>query len=448
VIVVPLHARGCDQAEVHGGAADACRPEADDHAYLFGGLTLPTPSVPYPSPSCCITRAMSVVDADVGVLTRGAALSLLRTRLAECGANLQRIYHNTRNAPETLINLANDIQTSSLGLKLVEHHAQTATHPGYVLDHFIEQWQSHVANIEQLTNKISQESQKASLSGSLYAAEQQQDLGKLVDRLDHAQNTLQEGVQLYHQEEQNRRWLERQKHSTSSTLRPDHGHNYSGIELREHARAHFGDAYYGDVHITHYGRASPQTVTASKSSTRHSRVLIDNEDRGAQSNQQIDAIQKTMQTHNDYVTSQLSLIVQQTRPQQSLVFEETPPHLIGPERLKRSSELVHERTSIPRRRHTGAVAFRVKFRLPMLFSSRVWEVARIDAHQGWDLCFRTYNRRPRNAKIFEHCEIGDLEEVRLLIQNGEASLLDVDEDGRNLLSVSTTMHNHVGNTNV
>jgi hypothetical protein len=84
----------------------------------------------------------------------------------------------------------------------------------------------------------------------------------------------------------------------------------------------------------------------------------------------------------------------------------------------------------------------------MLFSSRVWEIARIDAHQGWDLCFRTYNRRPRDAKIFEYCGIGDLGEVRRLIQNGEASLLDVDAGGRNLLSVSTTMHDPVGNTNV
>jgi len=372
---------------------------------------------------------MSVVDADVGVLTRGAALSLLRTRLAECGANLQRIYHNTRNAPETLINLASDVQTSSLGLKLVEHHAQIATHPGDVLGHFIEQWQSRVANIEQLTNKISQESQRASLPGSLYAAEQQQDLEKLIDRLDHAQNTLQEGVQLYHQEEQNRRWLERQRHSASSIARPDHGHKYSGIELREHARAHFGDAYHADVYITHYGRASQQTIATSNSSTRHGNFLVDNEDGRAQRNERIATMQKTMHTHNAFVTSQLSLIVQQTWPQRTPAFEETPPLLIGPERLKRSSELVHERTSIPRSHHAGVVAFRVKLRLPMLFSSRVWEVARVDAHQGRDLCFRTYNRRPRDAKIFDYCAIGDFKDVRLLIQNGEASLLDVDEDG-------------------
>jgi len=51
VIVVPLDARGWDQAEMHGGATDACRPEAEVGAYLFGNLRLPTPSVSYISSS-------------------------------------------------------------------------------------------------------------------------------------------------------------------------------------------------------------------------------------------------------------------------------------------------------------------------------------------------------------------------------------------------------------
>jgi hypothetical protein len=51
VIVVPLDARGCDQAEMHGGPTDACRPEAEVHTYLFGSSTLPTPSVSHMSPS-------------------------------------------------------------------------------------------------------------------------------------------------------------------------------------------------------------------------------------------------------------------------------------------------------------------------------------------------------------------------------------------------------------
>ena len=80
----------------------------------------------------------------------------------------------------------------------------------------------------------------------------------------------------------------------------------------------------------------------------------------------------------------------------------------------------------------------MRFQLPTLFTSRVWEIARIDAHQGWDLCFRTYNRRPRDAKIFLHCRYHNLREVQRLIQNGEASLLDADEDGHNAQFVGNT----------
>jgi hypothetical protein len=385
---------------------------------------------------------MSVADADVGVLARGAALSLLRTRLAECGANLQRIYHDTKNAPQTLINLANDVQTSSLSLKLVEYHAQIATRPGDILDNFVEQWQSHVADIERLCDNISRISQEASLPGSLYAAEQQQGLGKLIDRLDHAHCALKAGVQLYHQEEQNRKWLERQNHSASSIVRPDHGHSYSGIELREHARAHFGDAIYynGNVYITHCGTASEQTVAASKSSTRHGHLLVENEDESAENNEQIAAMWKTMQTHNAYVTSQLSLIAQQMRPQQSHTSGIRPTHRLGPEQPEESFELVQGQAKNSRTRRTETVAFRMKLRLPMLFSSRVWDIAHVNAYQGWDLRFRTYNQLPRDARIFNYCYAGDFESVKRMIHSGEASLHDVDEDGNNLLSVSLTAH--------
>jgi hypothetical protein len=385
---------------------------------------------------------MSVADADVGVLARGAALSLLRTRLAECGANLQRIYHDTKNAPQTLINLANDVQTSSLSLKLVEYHAQIATRPGDILDNFVEQWQSHVADIERLCDNISRISQEASLPGSLYAAEQQQGLGKLIDRLDHAHCALKAGVQLYHQEEQNRKWLERQNHSASSIVRPDHGHSYSGIELREHARAHFGDAIYynGNVYITHCGTASEQTVAASKSSTRHGHLLVENEDESAENNEQIAAMRKTMQTHNAHVTSQLSLIVQQTRLLQSHTSGSRPTRSFGPEPPEESFELVHGQAKNSCSRRTDTVAFRVKLRLPMLFSSRAWDIARVNAYQGWDLRFRTYNRLPKDAMIFKYCEEGDFESVKRMIHNGEASLYDVDEDGNNLLSVSIKAH--------
>jgi len=89
-----------------------------------------------------------------------------------------------------------------------------------------------------------------------------------------------------------------------------------------------------------------------------------------------------------------------------------------------------------RREVRDTPAFRFRMKLPALFSSRVWEIARIDAEQGWDLQFRTYNVRPLDSLIFWYCEIGDLEGVKGLIWNGEASLLDVTPTGGSLITVS------------
>lgn len=87
---------------------------------------------------------------------------------------------------------------------------------------------------------------------------------------------------------------------------------------------------------------------------------------------------------------------------------------------------------------TCMVALRFRIKLPAVFSSRVWEIARIDAEQGWDLYFRTYNVRSDNSPIFEFCREGDLEGVKELISNGEASPLDVSWSGDSLITVSTS----------
>jgi hypothetical protein len=89
-----------------------------------------------------------------------------------------------------------------------------------------------------------------------------------------------------------------------------------------------------------------------------------------------------------------------------------------------------------RRNTTDTPAFRLRVKLPTLFSSRVWEIARIDAEQGWDLKFRTYNVRPLDSPIFQYCKEGDLEGVKRLLRAGQASLLDVTPSGGSLITVS------------
>ena len=146
-----------------------------------------------------------------------------------------------------------------------------------------------------------------------------------------------------------------------------------------------------------------------------------------------------MGTDNAYITSQLSLMLKQLRPDGT--------QSIGTGIIEDSIEPVQEQEQASRdrarSRRSKRAFFRLKFRLPTLFSSRVWELARFDASQGWDLYFRMYHRRRHDAKVFKYCRRGYLKGVQKLISNGEASLLDVDEYGGNLLSVSAMIQNLV-----
>ncbi|GAB7324210.1 hypothetical protein MBLNU13_g07570t1 [Cladosporium sp. NU13] len=210
--------------------------------------------------------------------------------------------------------------------------------------------------------------------------------------------------------------------------------------MRDHARAHFGDSiFYGDMYIVQSGNSSQRTAADPALPAAPRPLFADSEENYGQFYEQMAAMRKELQTHSTHIRDELSLILQQTGSQQSLLLDQTPPQLMDKEQVEECKE--HAQESGGRghayRHLSKQAAFRMRFQLPTLFTSRVWEIARIDAHQGWDLCFRTYNRRPSNAEIFRHCHRANLTEVQRLIQNGEASLLDVNEDGYNLLWVAS-----------
>lgn len=75
------------------------------------------------------------------------------------------------------------------------------------------------------------------------------------------------------------------------------------------------------------------------------------------------------------------------------------------------------------------------FVIPSWFSNRVWRIAATRASCGWDFRVRTYTVRPRDSPIFQCITQGDLDGVRRLIANGEASPLDCQEEGQTLFGV-------------
>jgi hypothetical protein len=317
-------------------------------------------------------KDMSGAEVILGVVAGGAGLASLSIQLAENALKLKRLYHSMRNAPETLTEIADEIELMSLSLKQLERHRQNESHGADLLDRCIENCRSHTTKITLLTEKISQKIDNASLTGRLYASMRERDLDKLLSDLARARSALHLAVDLYRRAEEERRW---RMQETETVKRQD----------------------------------------------QMAMCLV--------------ALQ-ALHENQAAMMRKYEPLVQYPRVQE---IQEIDAGSGGGEDGDESEN--HDgqdrRTSTYCRRNVADIpAFRLRVKLPALFSSRVWEIARIDAEQGWDLCFRTYNMRPLDSLIFQCCKKGDLEGVKRLIWNREASLLDVTPAGRGLITVS------------
>jgi hypothetical protein len=317
---------------------------------------------------------MSGAEVILGVVAGGAGLASLSIQLAESALKLKRLYHSMRNAPETLTEIADEIHLMSLSLQHLERHRQNENHGADLLDRCIENCRSHTTKITLLTEKISQKIDNASLTGRLYASMRERDLDKLLGDLARARSALHLAVDLYHRAEEERRW---RMQETETVKRQDQlAMCLVALQALQDSQA--------------------AMMRQNKNLVQYPRVPeVQDIDDGSEGGENGDG----SETHDG----------------------------------KNQGLSAHRRREI-----RDTPAFRFRLRLPALFSSRVWEIARIDAEQGWDLCFRTYNMRPLDSLIFQCCKKGDLERVKRLIRSGEASLLDVTPTGETLITVSIT----------
>jgi hypothetical protein len=313
-----------------------------------------------------------MAEVILGVVAGAAGLASLSIQLGESAIKLKRLYHSMRNAPETLTDIADEIEVMSLSLKHLERHRQSESHGADLLDRCIENCRSHTTKITLLTENISQKIDKASLTGRLYASMRERDLEKLLDDLARARSALHLIVDLYHRAEEERRRLIREAEAV----------------IREDQMA---------------------------------MCLV--------------ALQ-VLQENQAVMMRQHEPLLQYPRVQE---VQESNDGSKGREDADESESYDGQKQRLPayrRREICDMPAFRFRMKLPNLFSSRVWEMARVAAEQGFDLQFRTYNVRPLDSPILQCCRIGDHEGVKRLIRNGEASLLDVTPTGGSLITVS------------
>jgi hypothetical protein len=319
---------------------------------------------------------MSGAEVILGVVAGGAGLASLSIQLAESAIKLKRLYHSMRNAPETLKEIADEIELMSLSLKHLERHRQSESHGADLLDRCIENCRSYTTKITLLTEKIAQKIDNASLTGRLYASMRERDLEKLLGDLARARSALHLAVDLYYRAEKERR---RRSKENDAVIRKDQ----MAVFLKAFQALQETQAVMMRHHepLIHYPRV-----------------------------REVHEIDDGSEGEEDRYESEI----------QDEQGQETSEH----------------------RRHRGrniadTPTFRLRFKLPALFSSRVWEIARVAAEQGFDLQYRTYNVRSLDSPIFQCCERGDLEGVKMLIRHGEASLLDVTPTGGSLITVST-----------
>lgn len=316
---------------------------------------------------------MSGAEVILGVVAGGAGLASLSIQ-PESAKKLKRLYHSMKNAPETLKEIADEIELMSLSLKHLERHRQSESHGIDLLDRCIETCRSRTTKINLLTETISEKLKKASLVGRLYAARQERDLDKLLRELDHARSALHLAVTLYHKAEEDRRW-----------------------EIQQ-----------GEI-----TRQREQTAMV-RLAVQAARAVQEDHHTGLLRELQMEPCIRRRRIHE----------VQETYDGSERREDEDKP------------EEAREPSAYRHRNAPEAPTGRFRIKLPALFSSRVWDIAHFDAKQGWDLRFRTYNVRPWDSPIFRCCRKGDLEGVKNLVRNGDASLLDICPEGKSLIEMS------------
>ena len=320
---------------------------------------------------------MSGAEVILGVVAGGAGLASLSIQLAESAVKLKRLYHSMRNAPETLKEIADEIKLMSLSLQLLERHRQSESHGADLLDLCIENCRSNTTKIILLTEKISQKIENASLRGRLYASTRERDLDKLLGDLARARTALHLAVSIYHGAEEERR--RRMQEIDAVTRKDEMAMCLVALQVLQEKFENQAVMMRQHEPLIQYPRV-----------------------------REVHEIDDGSEGEEDGYESE-----------------------IHDQQLQESS--THRRHR--RRKIDDTPAFRLRFRLPALFSSRVWEIARVTAEQGFDLKYRTYNMRPLDSPIFRCCKIGDLEGVKRLIKDGKASLLDVTPTGESLITV-------------
>ena len=311
---------------------------------------------------------MSGVEAIFGVIAGGASFVSLAIQLGESAAKLKKIYHGARNAPQTITRLIFGLETMSMALEELKQHGQHGTHNGALLARCITECQQSTAEIQQLVDKMERYIANYGRVGKLYTAFKERDTKELLNDLEGAKSRLELAYMMFLAADQRRR---------DQALQAQVSAGNAGISQQ----------------LTLLIQSSPPPVP-TQLGVSNIRALRANE-------------QMTARLH-EIDTAEMSNGHEDT---------DQYDHPLPARQVKRKNS---------KRR------LRVRFCLPTWLCSRIWELAIDRAQCRWTMHLRTYNVVSYSSPVFHYCRGGNIAGIQRLIENGEATPLDVGVSGDGL----------------
>jgi len=309
-----------------------------------------------------------------------ASLPQLASKLLDAAKRIRSLYDTFKSAPETLEDIAFQLQTTSLSVRLLEQHKDHYPHDQSLFLLSMKQCHIHAARIEEGIGKLEQYMARSWISGTWCISFGESELTRLLRNITQAKESLQLVLMVFGTEMQTQR-----AHAHGSQLDQVQTQVQSGIEkmmlrLTQNSQSTFET------------RSEPQYRTAMTVSSSHGFVGRDESD------------ERRDTTYG-----------------------------VG------NGRDIARKKAQGRFRKTH---FHATFALPTWLSTRIWDLAatQIGRTRSWNL--QTYNVVPMSAEIISRCEVGDVRGVQKLIANGQASPLDVDIWGRTLLDVSSAVLMH------
>lgn len=134
-----------------------------------------------------------------GAVASGAGLVSLSMQLIESTQKLKSFYNASREAPDTLADLCEELQILSMNLRLLESHRQNNILGDELLEICVSKCARMIAKIQTSVDKMGSLMNRSRLAGRLYTAFKEPEIKQLLEEMERAKGSLLTACLSYYQ---------------------------------------------------------------------------------------------------------------------------------------------------------------------------------------------------------------------------------------------------------